>query len=108
MSPDLQWLTTSPNPRVRATGYDAGQRGLRLHAIEATETTPLSSVRYKQALCGLRPGHGWGMDLFIDRPCRRCVRIALAGGAEVPEALLHEYQLYESMSKRLRESGRCA
>lgn len=29
--------------------------------------------KYAKALCGLRPRHGWGMDMFIDAECGRCV-----------------------------------
>ena len=27
------------------------------------------------AFCGLRPRHGWGVDLFIDRQCARCTAV---------------------------------
>lgn len=80
MKPGWQWLTTSPNPRSPATGYDAGQRGWRLHAVLWTEQdndyhreTGHTRTR-KPALCGLRPRHGWGLDLFIEDECERCAK----------------------------------
>ena len=67
-----QWLTTAPNPRSRATGHDAGQRGWKLHAVAAQPTMSLREVRFRPALCGLRARHGWGVDGFIDEKCVRC------------------------------------
>lgn len=71
----IQWLTTAPNPRSPATGHDAGQRGWKLHAVE-TEEDPATfkAVRYLPAACGLRPAHGWGLDLFITDRCKHCER----------------------------------
>lgn len=75
--PPVQWLTTAPNPRYldRTHGADQGQRGWRLHAIEAGAGALLAEVRYKSAFCGLLPGTGWGLDLFIDQKCARCERV---------------------------------
>lgn len=72
----IHWLTTAPNPRSRATGYDAGQRGWRLHAVEAPDNFRFSelNVNVPSAVCGVRPSHGWGLDMFIDRRCTRCER----------------------------------
>lgn len=67
------WLTTAPNPRSAATGHDAGQRGWKLHAIEAPENAQLKDVRYTGSTCGLHPWHGWGLDLFITDKCSRCL-----------------------------------
>jgi hypothetical protein len=72
----IQWLTTMPNPRVVSHTADDGQRGWRTHAVEAEGTDSLASLRHKAALCGLRPAHGWGLDLFIERKCTRCLRKA--------------------------------
>jgi hypothetical protein len=58
-------LTTQPNPQTPATGHDAGQRGWRLHAVKP------GAGRYRAAACGLRPRHGWSLDLFIDDRCKR-------------------------------------
>ncbi len=46
---------------------------------------PGDSEGREPALCGLRPGHGWGCDLFIEEPCARCYKIAKAQGIEIPE-----------------------
>jgi hypothetical protein len=70
----IHWVTTNPNPRVRATGYDAGQRGWRLHALEAEEKATFSGVGKQRSLCGLRPRHGWSLDLFIEEKCARCAK----------------------------------
>ena len=68
----IHWLTTAPNPQSPATGHDAGQRGWRLHAVEALPDSKFDEVRHKAALCGLIPRHGWGLDMFIEDRCRRC------------------------------------
>lgn len=72
----IQWLTTAPNPRVRGYGADDGQRGWKLHAVIADDKTVLADVKYEHALCGLVPSHGWGLDLFIEDKCKRCVEAA--------------------------------
>ena len=70
----IHWLTTAPNPAASFKGYDAGQRGWRLHAVEAPPEATFTDVRVLASLCGLRPAHGWGLDLFIgdDMLCERC------------------------------------
>ncbi len=70
----IQWITTAPNPRTRATGYDAGQRGWKLHAVEASDDASLKDIRFEKAACGLSPAHGWGFDLFITDKCSRCLQ----------------------------------
>lgn len=74
----IHWLTTAPNPKSPATGYDAGQRGWRLHAVEAPDNFKFSefNATTHPALCGVRPAHGWSLDMFIDRRCVRCERKA--------------------------------
>ena len=67
----VQWLTTAPNPRVVSYTEDAGQRGWRLHAVEAEESETFKDVRERRALCGLLPSHGWGLDFFIEAKCSR-------------------------------------
>lgn len=74
MPKPIQWLSTLPNPHSRDTGYDAGQRGWRLHAVLASNEQTFESIKRQPALCGLVPAHGWGMDLYIERKCARCVR----------------------------------
>lgn len=74
--PKIQWLTTKPSGRAHTHGADAGQTGWRLHAVEADDKDSIISCYYKAALCGLRPRHGWSLDLFIDEPCKRCLKKA--------------------------------
>jgi hypothetical protein len=69
-----QWLTTAPNPQVHSRTADDGQRGWRTHAVEAEDSETLATISRRPALCGLRPAHGWGIDLFIEVKCTRCVR----------------------------------
>lgn len=69
-----QWLTTAPNPAHPGTGYDAGQRGWKLHAINAPEKATFGDVRFLRAACGLRGRYGWGLDIFIEDKCTRCMR----------------------------------
>lgn len=71
----IHWMTTLPNPNVPPSGYENfGQRGWRLHAVEAPANALASEVREQAASCGLVPAHGWGLDLFIEDRCKRCVR----------------------------------
>lgn len=70
-----QWLTTAPNPRSSSQGPDAGQRGWKLHAVEAKDTTTFGSLKGHAALCGMRPRHGWSLDMFIEDRCQRCERV---------------------------------
>lgn len=72
----IEWLTTAPNPRSPATGYDAGQRGWRLHAVETNGCDTFRQIRCFRALCGLTPAHGWGLDMFIETRCKRCTYFA--------------------------------
>lgn len=69
---DIKWLTTAPNPRTPATGVNAGQRGWRLHAV-ATKSEKFSEIGGERALCGIRPAHGWSLDMFIEDKCERCL-----------------------------------
>lgn len=66
------WVTTSPNPRHPGTGYDAGQKGWRLHAVPMKEGETHAEYKRRPALCGTWPRHGWGLDLFIEDECARC------------------------------------
>jgi hypothetical protein len=69
----MPWLTTAPNPKSSATGYDAGQRGWKLHYIDS-DANSFKLIRWKRAMCGLQPAHGWGLDAFIEDKCERCRR----------------------------------
>lgn len=56
----IEWLfSTEPNPRT--SGMNAAG-GWKLHVVD-TEGV---------AACGMRPAHGWGIDLFITDKCTRC------------------------------------
>lgn len=68
----IQWMTTAPNPNVRGYGADDGQRGWRMHAVRADDSETFGAVKDRIALCGRRAAHGWGLDMFVDRPCSRC------------------------------------
>lgn len=91
----LQWLTTTPNPAVIDWSPDAGQRGWKLHLATLGQFTTQRHHGYRQlttidrspALCGLRPAHGWGLDMFIEDECSRCVKIATRRGLAIPESL---------------------
>ena len=98
MSEKLYWLTTSPNPISPAHTHtaDCGQVGWRLH-LGKTEVHikahPLASALPKNwsqvdvspAFCGLRPKHAWSLDMFIDEPCKRCMKIADRQNIVIPE-----------------------
>lgn len=66
------WGTTLPHPTKKAHrhGADDGQVGWKLHAFPVEEDG--THEKRAQSLCGLRPRHGWGLDLFIDERCTRC------------------------------------
>jgi len=70
----FQWLTTSVNPRTVSHTADDGVRGWRQHAIEATADEQFGAVRDRKAACGLRAAHGWGLDMFVEKKCARCLR----------------------------------
>lgn len=74
-----QWLTTAPNPRAPATGFDAGQRGWRLHAVAAAPSEAFAALKGRRALCGVLPRHGWSLDLFVETRCARCAAKAGSG-----------------------------
>lgn len=88
----IQFVTTEANPRNRATGFDAGQTGWKLHAVYALPLDSFASLKGKTSLCGLTPRHGWGMDLFIEDPCLRCVAKAMSLGLDIPREIAHKYQ----------------
>lgn len=76
----IKWFTTAPNPNSPATGHDAGQRGWKLHAVNVDDDDTFLGIGPRAAACGLRPAHGWGLDMFIDDKCARCLS-ALDGKA---------------------------
>lgn len=68
------WVTTAPNPATPATGFDAGQKGWRLHAVPGFESETFEQISGRRSACGVLPSHGWSLDLFIEEKCARCVR----------------------------------
>ena len=70
----IQWLTTAPNPNVKATGFDASQRGWKLHAVYALDSATWESIKTRKAVCGVTPAHGWGVDLYIEDKCKNCMK----------------------------------
>lgn len=83
----MDWLMTNPHPwkRSHTHGADDGRIGWRWHAI-ANPTKP-EGVDRRPAMCGLRPAHGWGGDLFADEMCERCRKAAMKEGIELPDWL---------------------
>lgn len=92
----FDWMTTMPSGRAHTHGADDGQTGWRLHLVDyASLTKEKHFVKHYEAgfvdvlrgsaLCGLRPRTGWGLDLFIDEPCARCLKIAEKRGIELPK-----------------------
>lgn len=72
MEPERQWLVTAPHPLSPATGYDAGRRGWKLHAVPARDNETFSAIRKRRAACGLLARHGWDLDMYIESRCERC------------------------------------
>jgi hypothetical protein len=89
--PSLVWCTTAVNPRASFGGFDAGTTGWKMHGIYGEEKQTFASLGRATSLCGLRPRHGWGMDLFIEDPCLRCVAKAMSLGLEIPREIEHKY-----------------
>jgi hypothetical protein len=67
----VTWISTNDK-----NGGGPWQSGWKEHAVPLLdgEDENMSSVALgkRRALCGLRPRHGWGIDLFIDEKCKRC------------------------------------
>lgn len=74
--PGVLWLTTAPSGRARTHGADDGQTGWRLHAVPGRPDETFAQIGKREAICGVRPGTGWGLDFFIERPCKRCAKKA--------------------------------
>jgi hypothetical protein len=64
----ITWLSTN------AVNPGPWQSGWKEHAVEVpSEKVSPKSLGKKRAICGLRPAHGWAVDLFIDEKCKRCL-----------------------------------
>lgn len=106
-SSEVQWLTTAPNPASGPgmpfwSDYDQGQRGWRLHAIEASESETLDAIRFRRSACGLYARHGWNLDMFIDQRCVRCAR-ALGLPETYPEQVRREQRA--ALRQHIRDEG---
>lgn len=49
-------------------------RAIRSEVIADDDDTFLG-IGPRAAACGLRPAHGWGLDMFIKDKCARCRRV---------------------------------
>lgn len=70
---EIQWFTTAPSGKAHTHSADDGQTGWKLHAVAAEDHLTLDDIKNVRALCGLLPRHGWGLDLFIEDKCSRCM-----------------------------------
>lgn len=50
-------------------GFLDDPTGWRVHFVEGDDS--IYDTR-RRSLCGLYPRHGWGLDNFIQEPCKRC------------------------------------
>lgn len=82
---EIFWLTTPAGDSRKTCGTDDGQRGWRVHAVQALSHETSSDLVGRRALCGLAPRRGWGADLFINEPCVRCVATALRRKVALPQ-----------------------
>ncbi len=62
-----QWVVTNTYTRY------GEPRGWKLHAVEADESAAFEDIKGLDAACGLRSKRGWGLDLFIEKKCARCL-----------------------------------
>ena len=70
----IRWLTTNANPRL--AGWTE-KHGWKMHAVPVSDdAAKFSDIKRVRALCGLRPRHGWGIDLFIEAKCACCQKKA--------------------------------
>lgn len=76
-TPGVLWLTTAPSGRAHTHGADDGQTGWRLHAVPGSWSETFTDIGRRAAICGVKPGTGWGLDLFIERRCARCQKKAV-------------------------------
>lgn len=82
-----QWLTTAPNPVRPAHTHSAddGQVGWKRHMVIAHSSAHDGTKIPPKALCGLRARHGWGVDLFIEDLCMRCLKAAIKRKLTLPQ-----------------------
>ena len=90
----FKWMTTYPSGKAHTHSADDGQTGWRLHLVDMAALYECEAfVKYLRspvkvlrgpALCGVRPRTGWGIDLFIDTTCARCLKVAEKRGVAIP------------------------
>lgn len=103
------WFMTAPHPwkRAHAHSADDGRIGWRWHAVPAAFMSDGQGgqVEHKRrpALCGLRPAHGWGGDIFSDEMCERCRIKAEATGFPFMDGL--QRSVLAAEKERLRALG---
>jgi len=81
---NLHFMTTVSSGKSKTHGADDGVTGWKLHlvdlagAVNATARTKYGPVvtPHVRAFCGLYPKLGWGIDLFIEDKCERCIKKA--------------------------------
>lgn len=80
----VEWMMTEPHPwkRAHVHGADQGRLGWRWHAVPASD-----EGKRRPALCGLRPSHGWGGDIFANEMCERCRLAVIRRGIALPDWL---------------------
>lgn len=83
----IHWLTTL-SPKLAFTHAPSAITGWKLHAVEASDDASLTEIGRRRALCGLRPRHGWTVDLFIEERCQRCERARVAEKFCQPESAI--------------------
>lgn len=90
---EYKWKTTVSSGRSKTNGADDGNTGWRLHLVDVTNLVGVDTYNRKhgsftaqkgKSICGISPRYGWGIDLFVDEPCSRCLAIAEKHGIELP------------------------
>lgn len=103
MIPKHSWLSTFPSGKAHTHGADDGQTGWRLHAVpdapaygELHDDNP--GWKWRSAVCGTKPGSGWGHDLFIEDECQRCLKwLAKRGDEQAAKILARRAMLKSSI-----------
>ena len=78
MKKHVHWICTGINPNTTASilNPSGGRTGWCLHAfISDKPDLKFSEIEFEPAACGLVPGHGWDLDPWINRKCKRCTTI---------------------------------
>jgi hypothetical protein len=89
-----RWRVTSATGRSHTFGGDDGRTGWKRHAVDADG----------KAACGLKPGNGWGGDLF-ENGMDICTRCAVAIGA--CKSCKGSGRMSRQVTERSSEGERC-